>query len=142
MRAYPSAPRVGIGIVLLRGAQVLLVRRGKPPGLGAWSLPGGGQELGESAEACARRELLEETGLRAGPLRLIAHADSIHRDATGRIEYHYTILDFGGHYLAGEAVAGDDVSALAWVHPDAFGAYGVSTAVREIIFQAISVLAR
>ena len=63
-REYPEAPRVGIGIVLLRGDEVLLVRRGRPPAEGQWSLPGGVQELGETAEACARRELFEETGLR------------------------------------------------------------------------------
>jgi ADP-ribose pyrophosphatase YjhB (NUDIX family) len=85
--AYPSHPQVGIGIVLLRGDEVLLVRRGRPPASGAWSLPGGRQELGETAEACARRELLEETGVTAGPLTLIGYVDSIHRDAAGRIEY-------------------------------------------------------
>src|SRR5271163_4454906 len=103
MRTYPTHPMAGIGIVLLRGEEVLLVRRGQPPALGAWSLPGGGQELGETAEACARRELLEETGLTAGPLILIAHVDAIHPDAEGNIEYHYTILDFGGRYVGGEA---------------------------------------
>jgi ADP-ribose pyrophosphatase YjhB (NUDIX family) len=56
MREYPEAPRIGIGIVLLRGDEVLLVKRAKPPGAGQWSLPGGTQELGETAEACARRE--------------------------------------------------------------------------------------
>jgi len=101
MREYPDAPRVGIGIVLLRGDEVLLVKRGKPPGVGQWSLPGGAQELGETAEACARRELFEETGLEAGPLQLIAHVDSMHRDPSGQLQYHYTILDFGAHYVSG-----------------------------------------
>ena len=49
-KTYPTMPQVGIGIVVLRGAEVLLVRRGKPPAKGAWSLPGGRQELGETAE--------------------------------------------------------------------------------------------
>jgi ADP-ribose pyrophosphatase YjhB (NUDIX family) len=117
MSAYPTHPQIGIGIVLLRGAKVLLIKRGRPPAQGAWSLPGGRQELGETAEACARRELLEETGLSAGPLTLIGHVDSIHHDAAGRIEYHYTILDFAGDYAAGTATPGDDASELAWVAP-------------------------
>jgi ADP-ribose pyrophosphatase YjhB (NUDIX family) len=140
MREYPEAPRVGIGIVLLRGDQVLLVKRARPPGAGQWSLPGGAQELGETAEACARRELFEETGLQAGPMHLVAHADSMHHDDAGRLQYHYTILDFGARYIGGEAVAGDDVSAVAWVHPDLFGAYDVWPEARRIIASAFSQL--
>jgi len=142
MRQYPSIPQFGIGIVLLRGDEVLLVRRGKPPAIGAWSLPGGRQELGETAEACARRELLEETGLQAGELRLIGHVDSIHRDAEGRIEYHYTILDFGARHIGGEAVAGDDVTELAWVREAEFDAYGLWDEARRIIRKTVSELPR
>lgn len=140
MRAYPTHPQIGIGIVLLRGAEVLLIRRGRPPAIGAWSLPGGRQELGETAEACARRELLEETGLLAGPLTLIGHVNSIHYDAAQRIEYHYTILDFGARYIGGTAVAGDDVTELAWVHPDNFDAYNLWAEARRIIHKTISEL--
>ena len=138
--AYPSAPQVGIGIIVVRGDEVLLVRRGTPPAKGAWSLPGGRQELGETAEACARRELLEETGVTVGPLTLIAHVNSIHRDATGRIEFHYTILDFGGRYEAGEAIPGDDVTELAWVKPKDFDAYKLWSVAREVIAQAFAKL--
>ncbi len=137
MRSYPTQPAVGIGIVLRRGDEVLLVKRGRPPGVGRWSLPGGKQELGETAEACARRELLEETGLTAGALTLIGHADSIHHDAAGRVEYHYTILDFAGLYERGEARAGDDVAALAWVKPAAFEDYGLTEATLAMIERAL-----
>ena len=140
MRTYPTHPQVGIGIVLLRGRQVLLIRRGRPPGIGAWSLPGGRQELGETAEACARRELLEETGLTTGALTLIGHVDSIHYDADQKIEYHYTILDFGARYTGGTALPGDDVTELAWVHPDDFDAYNLWDEARRIIHKTISEL--
>ena len=93
-REYPPRPIVGIGVAVLRPGAVLLARRGRPPNLGAWSLPGGAQELGETAEAAARRELAEETGLSVGPLLLAANVDSIHRDPDGRVRYHYTIIDF------------------------------------------------
>ncbi|HQT61679.1 MAG TPA: NUDIX hydrolase [Acidiphilium sp.] len=132
-RAYPEAPRVGIGVVLLRGDEVLLIRRGRKPALGAWSLPGGGQELGETAEAAARRELREETGLEAGALVLAAHVDSIHRDAAQRIEFHYTILDFAGLYQGGEAVAGDDVTDIAWARAAEFDRYELWSEARRVI---------
>lgn len=140
MREYPEAPRVGIGIVLLRGDEVLLVRRGKPPAAGQWSLPGGAQELGETAEACARRELFEETGQRAGPLHMVAHVDSIHLDDEGRVQYHYTILDFAGHYERGDLTPGDDVSDAAWVHPEQFDRYDLWLEARRVIALAFSQL--
>lgn len=139
MREYPTAPLVGIGIIVLRGverAEVLLARRGKAPALGAWSVPGGGQELGETVEAAARRELREETGLEVGRLTLVAHVDAINRDAEGRVQYHFTILDFVADYVAGTAVAGDDVSAVAWVAVTELDDYGVTPELRLMIAQA------
>lgn len=140
MREYPEAPRVGVGMVLLRGDEVLLVRRAKPPGAGQWNLPGGAQELGETAEECARRELFEETGLRAGPVHMVAHVDSIHRDDQGRVQYHYTILDFAGQYEGGELTPADDVSAAEWAHPSRFDDYALWPEARRVIALAFSQL--
>jgi len=135
-REYPTRPWVGIGVVLLRENEVLLVRRARPPGIGEWSLPGGAQHLGETAEATARRELAEETGLEAGPLGLLAHVDAIHRDEHGRVLYHYTILDFWGHWLAGTPRAGDDVSETRFVPRADLGPYELRGAAREVIERA------
>lgn len=140
MSIYPSAPKVGIGIVLIKNDEVLLVRRGKPPGVGLWSLPGGKQELGETAEGTARRELREETGLECGPLVLAGHVDSIHRDARGRIEFHYTILDFAARYVGGEAVAGDDVREVAWARPEEFDRYELWSEARRMIAAALTLV--
>jgi 8-oxo-dGTP diphosphatase len=114
-REYPARPLVGIGAVVLRPDAVLLVRRARPPSIGQWSIPGGAQELGETAEAAARRELWEETGLVVGLMELVAQVDSIHPDETGRIRYHYTILDFAALWQAGEPKAGDDASEARFV---------------------------
>jgi ADP-ribose pyrophosphatase YjhB (NUDIX family) len=126
-REYPARPIVGIGVVVLKPGAVLLVRRGKPPNMGAWSLPGGAQEVGETAEDAARRELLEETGVTVGPLTLAANVDTIRRDAAGRVQYHYTIIDFAAAWLDGEPVAGTDVSEAIWAPLDGLDAYALWT---------------
>jgi len=135
-RAYPTRPLVGIGVAVLRGDAVLLARRGKPPAMGAWSLPGGAQKLGESVEAAARRELAEETGLRVGALHLAAYVDSIHRDAAGAIAYHYTILDFAARWEGDEARPGGDITALAWAAFDRFDEYDLWAEARRVIAAA------
>jgi ADP-ribose pyrophosphatase YjhB (NUDIX family) len=132
-REYPDRPWVGIGCIVLRGEDVLLVRRGRPPRLGQWSLPGGAQHVGEGAEAAARRELLEETGVEVGPLALLAVIDAVNRDPDGRVRFHYTIIDYGARWLAGEARAGDDVSAVAWAAPGDLGAYELTPESHRVI---------
>lgn len=118
---------------MLRPGAVLLVRRGKPPSEGAWSLPGGAQELGETAEAAARRELLEETGLEVGPLLLAANVDSIHHDPDGRVRYHYTIIDFAARWTARTPVAGGDVTDATWAGFDQFDAHQLWSEARRVI---------
>jgi ADP-ribose pyrophosphatase YjhB (NUDIX family) len=132
-REYPARPIVGIGVVVLKPGAVLLVRRGKPPNMGAWSLPGGAQEVGETAEDAARRELLEETGVTVGPLTLAANVDTIRRDAAGRVQYHYTIIDFAAAWLDGEPVASTDVSEAIWAPLDGLDAYGLWTEAHRVI---------
>lgn len=132
-REYPSHPWVGVGVVLLKPGAVLLVRRAKPPAAGSWSLPGGAQDLGETVEAAARRELREETGLDAGPMTLAANVDSIHRDATGRVRFHYTILDFAAAWLGGDPTPGSDVSAAEFAPLDALGPYGLWDEAHRVI---------
>jgi ADP-ribose pyrophosphatase YjhB (NUDIX family) len=138
-RDYPDRPLVGIGVVVLRpGAdgvlrEVLLIRRGRPPAEGAWSLPGGAQKIGETAEAAARRELGEETGLAVGALRLAGHVDSIHHDEAGRIRFHYTILDFCARWAGGEPRAGGDAIETCWADLEKLEACDLWPEARRII---------
>lgn len=132
-RAYPARPIVGIGVAVLKPGAALLVRRGTPPNLGAWSLPGGAQELGETTEQAARRELQEETGLDVGALHLAGVVDSLTPDAEGRMQYHYTIIDYAARYRTGEARPGGDVTDIAWAALEDFDRYGLWGEARRII---------
>ena len=133
-REYPARPLVGIGIVVLKPPhEVLLIRRGRAPMLGAWGLPGGGQELGETAEEAARRELLEETGLSVGELRLAGNVDSIERDTDGHIRFHYTILDFAALWLGGEPQALSDAAEATWADLRALDGYDLWSEAHRVI---------
>lgn len=141
-REYPDRPWVGIGCIVFRGDHVLLVRRGKPPRIGQWSLPGGAQHVGETAEDAARRELREEAGIEVGPMALAIVVDAISRDDVGRAQYHYTIIDFAAEWRAGEARAGDDVSEVAWALPADLAAYELTEATHRAIVAARDALLR
>lgn len=116
-REYPDRPVVGIGGVIWRGDRVLLIRRGKPPRIGQWSLPGGGQNLGETLVEALTREVREETGLEIDEVELLAVVDLVDRDQAGRIRYHYTLVDFMAEARHGTPVPGDDASDAAWFTP-------------------------
>ncbi len=132
-REYQARPIVGIGIVVIRGDQVLLCRRGKPPNVGSWTLPGGAQDIGETCHAAARRELEEETALKVGDLHFCAYVDTIRKDDEGRVRFHYTILDFAARWEGGEAVAGSDVSEVQWAAMDDLGPYNLWSETHRII---------
>ena len=99
-------PVPAVGVVCLKGDEVLLIRRGTPPRMGEWSLPGGRIEPGERAVDAALRELVEETGVEARILGLIDVVDGIFPEA-GR---HYVLIDYVAEWTCGEAVAGDDAA--------------------------------
>ncbi len=132
-RSYPPRPLVGVGVVVLRGDEVLLVRRGKAPRRGDWSLPGGAQELGETVFEAAVREAREETGLDVAVVGLVDVVDSITRDAAGAVRYHYTLVDVLAEWRGGEARAAGDAADVAWAPLDRLADYGLwSETVRVI----------
>ena len=132
-REYPAAPVVGVGGVVVRDGRALIIKRAHEPRRGEWSIPGGTVEVGEPLTEAVRRELLEETGLDVTVGPVLEMFDRIHRDAEGRVRYHFVIIDFLCHASAGEAVAGTDAEAVAWASGDELEAYGVNPHAAAVI---------
>ncbi|MEL0105922.1 MAG: NUDIX hydrolase [Rhodospirillaceae bacterium] len=135
-RLFPAQPIVGVGIVIWRDSRVLLIRRGKPPRAGQWSLPGGAQELGETVFEAARREAKEETGLDIEVLGLLDVVDSIRKEDDGRVKQHYTLVDVYAAAPVGKAIAGDDAQDAAWFDIDKIESLGLWSETERIIFLA------
>jgi 8-oxo-dGTP diphosphatase len=103
-------PTPTVGVICFRGDEVLIIKRGKPPRHGDWSIPGGRLEWNEPVKACALRELKEETGVEAELLGLVDVLDGLFGE--GR---HYVLIDYAARWISGEPVAGDDAAEAAFV---------------------------
>ncbi len=114
---HQKRPLVGVSVLVRRGGDVLLVKRGRPPFMGQWALPGGRVELGERLEEAAIREIREETGIEIERLSRIDLAEIIGRDDTGAIESHIVLIVYEGHFRAGTLAAGDDAAEASWMPP-------------------------
>ncbi len=141
-REYPERPLIGVGVVVLKGDKVLLIKRAKPPRQGQWSLPGGLQEVGETVFAAARREVMEECGIAIEPLEVVEVVDAITPDETGRVRFHYTLVDVLADWTSGEPVAGDDAMDAAWFDPAALDTLGMWSETPRVIRKGIALRQR
>lgn len=138
-REYPDAPIAGVGAVIVRtGAdgepQVLLIRRAQEPLKGEWSLPGGAVELGETLEAAICREVLEETGLVVEVVDTVKAFDRISRDDTGRVRYHYVLVDFLCRITGGSLTCATDALEARWATDEKLD--GLTPLTIEVILKA------
>ena len=166
-REYPDSPISGVGVVVLKGDHVLMIRRGHEPRMGQWSIPGGKQELGETWRETAVREVLEETGVDIDVIGIVDVVDAIVRDGDGprpgtrsikipaanddqdladadnrRVRYHYTLVDCAAHWTGGEPVAGSDAAHAEWWPLDRLDELDLWTETVRIITEAAALSAR
>lgn len=146
MSPPPRMPVAAVGVVCLRGDDVLLVRRGTPPLENHWSLPGGRIEWGERAAAAALRELKEETGCEATLVGLVEVVDGLlSRSATAESEdpwAHYVLIDYAGRWVSGEPQAGDDAREARFFAPTEIGALGLWSETLRVIDAARAMVKR
>ena len=135
-RDYPDRPIVGVGAVVFDGEQVILVRRGSPPSYGAWSLPGGAVEVGETLEEAIVREVAEEIGLEVTAEEVVAVLERIFLDRAGKVQYHYVLVDFLCRSMRGSLRASGDALACARVPLESLADYSLTRETREVIQRA------
>jgi 8-oxo-dGTP diphosphatase len=140
-REYPDSPVVGVGGVVIRDGRTLLIRRGSPPLMGEWSIPGGRLDLGETIPEGIKRELKEETGIDVRVVELIEVFERIFRDSDGRIQYHFVIVDYLCEYGEGEACAGSDVTDTAWASESELVRYSLTETATRVIRRAFKLAA-
>jgi mutator protein MutT len=135
-RDYPQRPIVGVAAVVIENGGVVLVRRGRAPAYGEWSLPGGAVELGESLEEAIVREVEEETGLKVEVVELVAVLDRIFWDGARQIQFHYVLMDFLCRRKAGKLQASSDAISCAQVPFAALDRYKLSKETKGVINRA------
>ena len=135
-RDYPERPIIGVAAVLIENDRITLVRRGRAPAYGEWSLPGGAVELGETLESAVIREVSEEVGLEVEVLELVAVLNRIFLDKEGQIQFHYVLLDFLCRKIGGELLASSDAISCAQVPLFALDEYKLTKETKEVIDRA------
>ena len=131
----PARPTIAVGVLLLDQDRVLLIKRGRPPQAGRWTVPGGKVELGESLAQAGLRELSEETGLRCELGPIVEVLERVVRSGEA-IDFHYVIIDFLGSRPEGELRAGSDAEDARWVPVADLGSYETTDNLGPVIARA------
>lgn len=135
-REYPSHPLVGVGVLVKREDQFLLVKRGREPAKGLWSVPGGLVELGEGVREAGKREVEEETGLKVRIGKILDVVDKIVYDRKGKIRYHYVLIDFLGYPISGTLKIASDIIDAQWVRANELSHFPLTKTLKRVLKKA------
>jgi ADP-ribose pyrophosphatase YjhB (NUDIX family) len=131
-REYPETPLIGVGAIIVENERVVLVKRGHPPLLGEWSIPGGVLEVGDMLREGAVREAQEETGLTVQPGEILGVYDRILREGD-RLQYHYVLIDFLCRRVSGEIRPGSDADEVGWFRREEIDALNLAPETAEVL---------
>jgi 8-oxo-dGTP diphosphatase len=147
-REYPDNPLIGVGAVIVDDNRVLLIKRGKAPLLGEWSLPGGVLECGETLREAVVREAQEETGMVVEPTEMLGVYERIIRDENSdgdpehnraaRVRYHYVLIDFLCRPVSGKPKAASDAADARWFTPDELPALKLAYDASDVVLKGLA----
>ena len=137
-RRYPLRPIIGVGGLIFDGSSILLVKRGKEPGKGLWSIPGGALKSGETLTEGTAREIEEEVGLKVEVGPLVEVVERIIPGENHRPLYHYVVLDYLCRPVDNAPPRpGSDADDAKYVPPDKWREYGMPDMAVKIFRKAL-----
>ena len=139
-RLYPDRPILAVSAAVIREGKILIVRRGRGPGRGLYTLPGGGVEVGETLFEAVKREVMEETGLMVEPVAMAGHREVIWRDPSGRVERHFVILPFATRWVSGEPVLNEELAEAHWLVPHDIAKFDTTEGLADIVTAAFTII--
>lgn len=119
-----------VGVICFKGNEVLLIRRGKAPRKGEWSIPGGRIEENETEQAACLRELMEETGVTAELGEKITLIDANFEGT------RYHLHDYVAKWISGLPRAGDDAAHAEFIAVSDIAKLGMWPKTCEVILDA------
>ena len=140
MTKYPEQPVPGVGVVVFKENNVLVIKRGNPPRKGQWSIPGGKQKLGETWQDTARRGLVDVVDAIIQDEKNNKNGD-INRKSIRKktnVAYHYTLIDCAAYWAGGSLLAGSDATEAEWWPIDRLKELQLWSETERIIKQAKS----
>jgi 8-oxo-dGTP diphosphatase len=140
-RLYPARPILAVSTAVFREGLVLIAQRAKAPWRGAFSLPGGVVEIGETLEAAAARELYEEVGVEADITHFVEHIEPISHEGE-RVRAHFVIAVFAARWRRGEPQASDEVDAVLWADPLSIDNLATTPELPRIVAKAAALVER
>jgi 8-oxo-dGTP diphosphatase len=132
-REYPKRPIVGVGVMIRDGDKYLLIKRAANPDKGLWSVPGGLVEVGERIQDAAVREALEETCLDVKLVERLGVVDKIEYDESGKVLYHFIIIQYLAEIIGGEMCPMDDALEAQWVTLDQLPEFELTGSLKDFL---------
>ncbi len=133
---FPDRPVPAVAALVFRDGSVLLVKRRDEPNRGRWSPPGGSLEIGETVEAAAARETLEETGVTVRPVRVVDVRDFVDRGPDGRVRWHYVLMNVLCEYVSGDPYPASDADNARFIPLKELGEYEITATAQEALERA------